>query len=233
MTYDQHEQHSLPPSGSSNSDQRSLSIAELLNRAKISIQAGEHSLHQAAEDIAAASERGTTQREIAQTVGKSLGWVNGLLKWRSAGYPDTAFGPASKAKRARAAAMFRRPEQTKTTTKSRPASTSEQARAEKAKAEAATAKANAARAKAEAATAKAEARKAKAEADAREKKYIFEMMGGRRKKPIHSSTRDLLIKALGMLGSDQAGERDNAALMAEKLRKKINMSWEELIIPAA
>jgi hypothetical protein len=44
--------------------------------------------------------------------------------------------------------------------------------------------------------------------------------------------RELLVKTLGMLGSDQAGERDNAALTAEKIRKKTGMTWDELIIPA-
>jgi hypothetical protein len=44
----------------------SMSIADLLNRAKVSIEAGEDHLHQAAEDIAAASIQGATQREIAE-----------------------------------------------------------------------------------------------------------------------------------------------------------------------
>lgn len=80
-----------------------MSIADLLNRAKVCIEAGENNLHQPAENIAAASEQGATQRKIAEVVGKSAAWVNGLLKWRLAGYPATAFGPqAAKASRARA-----------------------------------------------------------------------------------------------------------------------------------
>jgi hypothetical protein len=58
-------------------------VDDLLNRAKLSIEAG---VHEAAEDIAAASEQGATQRKIAEAVGKSAAWVNGLLKWRLAGY---------------------------------------------------------------------------------------------------------------------------------------------------
>lgn len=47
---------------------------------------------------------------------------------------------------------------------------------------------------------------------------------------IHTGSRELLIKALGMLGSDQIGERAAAAFMAEKQRVKLGMSWDELII---
>jgi hypothetical protein len=47
---------------------------------------------------------------------------------------------------------------------------------------------------------------------------------------IHGSTRELLVKALGMLGSDHVGERAAAALMAEKQRAKLSKTWNELII---
>jgi hypothetical protein len=46
---------------------------------------------------------------------------------------------------------------------------------------------------------------------------------------IHSGTRELLVKALGMLGSDQVGERAAAALMAEKQRVKLGKTWNELV----
>jgi hypothetical protein len=82
---------------------KSISVTALLKRAKGHIKAGEHRLRQAAEDIAKVNATGMTQREIAKAVGKSLGWVNGLLQWRDAGFPDTPFGPDSKAKRERAA----------------------------------------------------------------------------------------------------------------------------------
>lgn len=52
--------------------------------------------------IAAAQERGATQRQIADAVGKSPAWVNRLLKWRESGYDDTPFEPESKARRQRA-----------------------------------------------------------------------------------------------------------------------------------
>ena len=54
-----------------------------------------------------------------------------------------------------------------------------------------------------------------------------------KKKVIHSGSRERLVKALGMLASDHAGERDNAALVVEQQRKKLGLTWEELIISAA
>jgi len=54
----------------------------------------------------------------------------------------------------------------------------------------------------------------------------------KKKTKIHSGPRDLLIKALGLLGSEHDGERANAAVVVEKQRAKLGMTWEELIIPA-
>jgi hypothetical protein len=209
-----------------------MSIADLLGRAKSSIDAGENYLHQAAEDIAAATEQGATQRKIAETVGKSAAWVNQLLRWRQAGYQDTAFGPQSKVKRDRVQA-------TEQKTRRKPATDNEQARAQtararadKAKADAAKAKADAAKAKADAAKANADARKADANARKARDEWFTGMMRGRPnpKKKVHSGPRERLVKSLGILGSDQAGERDAAALMVEKLRKILDMSWDELIV---
>jgi len=215
------ENHAAPADGTA-----TISIADLLNRAKVNIEAGEDRFRQAAEDIATASEQGATQHQIAETVGKSQAWVNGLLKWRSAGYQDTPFGPQSKASRARRA-DYQAPNN------HRPASTSEQAEAVKAKAEAATARARAQQAKAEAAEARAQARKAKAEANKASHDTFTEMhRRSTRPKEIHSSMRTLLIKALGMLGSEQDGECLNAARKAEQLRKKLGMNWDELIVEA-
>jgi hypothetical protein len=41
--------------------------------------------------------------------------------------------------------------------------------------------------------------------------------------------RKRLIAILGMLGSDQAGERAAAGLKAEELRKKLDLSWDQII----
>jgi hypothetical protein len=190
-----------------------MTVTELLSRAKHAIESGETSLHVAAEDIAAAQEQGATQREIAEAVGKSAAWVNRLLAWRRQGYrDDTPFGPQEKAKRQRARVQATEQK------KRKPATTSEQAqaaaaraRAETAKAEAARAKADAQKAKAEAAKAKADARTARAKEKARSYSFFRHAFGGTTaKKKIHSGPRELLVKALGMLGSDQAGERASA-----------------------
>jgi hypothetical protein len=208
---------------------RSMSIAELLNRAKSNIEAGDNHMRQAAEDIAAASEQGATQRQIAEAVGKSAMWVNGLLRWRLAGYPATAFGPQSKAARDKS--------RVQATVQQKPASTSEQAQAATARAEAEKAKAEAAAARARAQQAKADAAKAKADNE-RQRRAREEMFGGlsgryRSRKKINNRDRVLLVKSLGMLGSNQAGERDAAALTVEKMRKKLDASWDDLIIEAA
>jgi hypothetical protein len=202
-------------------------VGDLLKEAKRAIANGEASLQRAAECIAAAQEQGATQRDIASAVGKSAAWVNQLLKWRAAGYGQTAFGPAKAAQRA----AFRQSEQAK---KSKPKrTTTEQAEAERAKARAQKAKADAAKAKADAAKAKAEAQRAREEAKRAEQEAYANMFAGfRPKREIHSGDRTLLVKALGMLGSDQDGEVLNAARMAEKLRRKLGMSWDELIVEA-
>lgn len=41
--------------------------------------------------------------------------------------------------------------------------------------------------------------------------------------------RKRLIAILGMLGSDQPGERAAAGLKAEELRKKLDLSWEQIV----
>ncbi len=208
-------------------------IATLLRRAKLAIESGETSLRAAAEDIAAAQVHGATQRQIAKAVGKSAAWVNRLLAWRRSGYQDgTPFGPQAKASRQRAQRVqaSQRKKQKAATTSEQAQAAAERARAETAEAEATRAKAEAQRAKAEAAKAKADAKKAWEQAKARSSfRTVF---GDKTKKEINSGSRERLVKALGMLGSDQAGERDAAACAAEKLRIKLDMTWDELIIPA-
>jgi hypothetical protein len=76
--------------------------AELFCRAKDAIAAGDQSLHDAAEALAVAREDfKSSQREIADAVGKSVAWVNRLLQWRKQGFAGTPFGPSSKARRER------------------------------------------------------------------------------------------------------------------------------------
>jgi hypothetical protein len=104
-----------------------------------------------------------------------------------------------------------------------------QAKAAKARAEVAKARAEAARAideairKGEALKARIRAEKADADACAADSNSDGHECS------IHSRTRELLVKALGMLGSDQVGERASAALVVEKQRAKLGMTWNELI----
>jgi hypothetical protein len=205
-----------------------LSVAALLSRAKTSIAAyynGVNSLRSAAEDVAAAKAQGATQSEIADALGKSQPWVNRLLQWRKGGYQDTAFGPESKAKRERSAS-YQAPDKSS----KKPKQSSEarfNAEAAKAKAEAAKAKADAARARSEHAKAKAEAKRAAYEA-------WHDAYGGRReRKVMDAKARDTLVKALGMLGSDSDGEVLNAARVAEKQRRKLGLTWDDIIVAAA
>jgi hypothetical protein len=207
-------------------------IDRLLKDAKCAIEDGESSLKQAAECIAEAQNQGATQREIATSVRKSAAWVNQLLKWRSDGYKGTAFGSAKAEQRA----AFRQSEQKE---KSRPVTTEEQARVEQARVEAKAERARERAAKAEAERAKherkkteANARRAREEArPARERASWGRWTGGAAE--IHSSSRTLLVKALGMLGSDHDGGILAAARTAEQQRRKLNLTWDELIVEAA
>ena len=74
---------------------RPMTTEELISRAKHHIGIGEtsrsSSFRAAAEDIARACDQGATQREVAEGVGKSAGWVNRLLKWREGGCVGAPF----------------------------------------------------------------------------------------------------------------------------------------------
>jgi hypothetical protein len=182
------------------------SIAEHLSCAKHDIAAGDKSLRSAADHIAAAIELGASQRNVAATVGKSAAWVNRLLFWRTSGFlANGPFVDDNKQKK-------QRPD------------------LEKAKAEAAKAKAEAARAKHAAAEARANARAAREKRKAEEWPFCF---GDQEAAKINSSDRDTLVKALGMLGSKHEGEILNAARAVERLRHKLNVIWDQLIIRAA
>jgi transposase len=210
-----------------------MTVSELLSRAKGSIESGITCWLAATEDMAAAQQQGASQREIAKAVGKTVGWVNGMLKWRQRGYQDTPFGPQAKASPQRARGV-QSPERKKR--KSKESATTDElaaalSRAQAAQTEAAKARAEAERATDEAMQFKAEAlreriRAENAYADACAADPNFD----RHDCSIHSGTRELLVKALGMLGSNQPGERDNAARTAERLRVKLNKTWNQLIV---
>jgi hypothetical protein len=212
------------------------SIQAHLEIAKKAIASGENDLRRAADHIAEARKQGASQRRIAAAIGKAVSTVNRYLSWHDSGYRDeTPFGPESKAKRQRA--RVRATERTNSRNRSRGEAEQDElaavlARAKTAKAEAARAKADAAKATGEARQAKAEALKAdaeaaRAEAEARTARARSNNLN---KQTVHNGSRALLVKALGMLGSDHAGERASAALVAEKQRAKLGMTWDELIV---
>ena len=69
---------------------------EAIARAAEAIKASDRKLRLAAEYLAFAEERGKTQRQMAEGVGKSAAWVNRLLQWRRDGFhEDTPFGTQS------------------------------------------------------------------------------------------------------------------------------------------
>jgi hypothetical protein len=73
-----------------------ISANEAIALARQAIVSAERNLKTAAEFLAAAEEKGKTQRQMAEGVGKSPAWVNRLLQWRRDGYPeDTPFGAQS------------------------------------------------------------------------------------------------------------------------------------------
>lgn len=102
-------------------------------------------------------------------------------------------------------------------------------RARKAAAEAVpktTAEADAKVAEAEARAAAAEARAARAEAEARAAKAAAaRKRHPGRKQPVPR----LLVKVLGMLGSDQVGERASAALKATEIMRTEGLTWWDVL----
>jgi phage gp16-like protein len=87
------------------------------------------------------------------------------------------------------------------------------------------AKAEAQKAKAEAAKAQADFQRARAEAASR-------MFGAETKRISHPGAREQLVKALQMLASGSVAERARAATIVETQRARIDMAWDELIVPA-
>jgi hypothetical protein len=106
--------------------------------------------------------------------------------------------------------------------------------AKAAQAEAAKARAEAAKARAETKRATEEAMRAKAEA-ARERiraenAYADTRVPGTGRRPVDVRMRKRLVKTLGMLGSDSDEVRASAALIADKERGTLGMTWDELIV---
>jgi hypothetical protein len=151
-----------------------------------------------AEYIWLAQESGATQQRIALHLHKSIGWVNGLLKWRESGYKErTPFGSSSKAARQR---RFQAIEEH---TKQGPEPL------------------------------------IAPEITATEANPCDSKSGGDKETPDDSSRRSFthrerarLLDALKWLGTCPIHQRTHAVHTVEALRRHLQMSWNDLIVPA-
>lgn len=75
------------------------------------------------------------------------------------------------------------------------------------------------------------AQKAQAEFQTARAVAVARMFGVETKR-VPKGARTELLKALAMLGSEYAAERASAALIVERQRARLNLTWDELIVPA-
>ena len=75
------------------------------------------------------------------------------------------------------------------------------------------------------------AQKAQAEFQTARAVAVAKMFGADSKR-IPDAARKELLKALAMLGSEHAAERASAALIVERQRARLNLTWDDLIVPA-
>ena len=75
------------------------------------------------------------------------------------------------------------------------------------------------------------AQKAQAEFQTARAVAVATMFGADTKR-IPKRARNELLKALAMLNSDHAAERASAALIVERQRARLNLTWDDLIVPA-
>ena len=189
-----------------------VDVDEFLRRAESAIAAGERFMREAADYIAAAQAQGVSQRAIAARIGKSHPWVNRLLAWRAGGFLGEAFNRAARKSLQSAgqpADQETRPE-TATSGHEPPPRDGCTPADDDAVTE--------------------WWRRTNSE---RVRVNMFDFYGIRRLRHAEAKDRELLVKALGMLGSNQPGEVLNAARLVEKQRRKLNIAWETMIIPAS
>jgi len=172
-------------------------------------------------DPGSAQEQGASQRQIAAAIGKSPAWVNRVLAWRRDGFPGEAFGPAHHRERRR---LGVHPGKHKPQPSRSGERLADEAKAETAAQEAINAYWEAYR------THQSETERLRAETERIRSQYESLVFG--EFKSIDHATRRILVKSLGMLGSDQAGEVLNAARIIEKQRRKLNAAWDDLLIRA-
>lgn len=75
------------------------------------------------------------------------------------------------------------------------------------------------------------AQKAQAEFQTARAVAVATMFGADTKR-VPTAARKELLKALAMLGSAHAAERASAALIVERARARLNLTWDDLIVPA-
>jgi hypothetical protein len=75
------------------------------------------------------------------------------------------------------------------------------------------------------------AQKAQAEFQTARAVAVAKMFGVETKR-VPKGARKELLKALAMLGSEHAAERASAALIVERQRARLNLTWDDLIVPA-
>jgi hypothetical protein len=87
---------------------------ELIKKIKAAIASSTRSMRDAANDLHTLLCQGMTQREIADAVGKSVGWVNAIHMWQIGGCKgDSPFGPTTKRGRVQHAEQQRKKVSTK------------------------------------------------------------------------------------------------------------------------
>jgi len=202
------------------------SVSYLLAKAKEALAVpGSDSPRNAAKYISAAHEQGASQRDIAKRLGKSGAWVNRLLTWQRGGFAGDPFGAGHHTERA--------------FTPTGEQNLSRDDRARIAAAQAAAKKKDRDYLLQEfikAATGWREAINAQREAERRLREYEtrgFRLHPATQLIAIDRESRDRLTKLLGMLGSSGDGEVVNAARMAEDLRRRLKLTWPDLIIACA
>lgn len=64
---------------------------------------------------------------------------------------------------------------------------------------------------------------------AKQRAYRERKAAAERQRTVRKQVSERLIKVLGMLGSDHAGERDNAAVQATKILKEAGLTWYDVL----
>jgi transposase-like protein len=191
------------------------SIADLLAKAR-SVK----TLREVAECVALLKQRGLSQGQIARELGRSPAWMTRLLQWQRGGYIGDPFGAGHHTER-----VFTRAGEDHLSVEDRATIAAARAAARKEDRNFLfdeLMKQMAARAKAQ-----DELKRLKSEM-----RQGFSLSPAINPKAIDRESRDRLTKLLGMLGSNGDGEVDNAGRKADDLRRKLGMTWADLIIAA-